>query len=220
MNVKRKRLISTFASIIGAIVFVFYLKHILFPETLKEVGLKVLNAIEAKNARIIYNYMRDEEKEITKANVKKIQTFLNNFVSVQYNGFEPTGQLDEFPFKSSNSLLLIRWYKHPDGRAGFLDVKVVTTDKGIKGENILNSIFMNTLFTYWDKEKPFPKGKEKLEFMAETTNNILPLLKNTGLEGVMYKVDDKYVLLTWEQFRDRMFTLAEKDNKSSESAMR
>lgn len=212
MNISRK-LFIVISGIIFCVVVIIILKLTLFNETLKSVAMKVLSGINDKNPDIVFDYMIDEEKKMINADRNKFKTFFNNFYLVRMHGFQPVGKPAEMISEPQKLLVLTQKYLHSDGRETELSVPAIITDDGIKIVGISRCLFLTALATYAHPDKPFPAGKEKPLFFANSVDEALPLLKNSGLDGFMYGFGEKSKFYTWEGFRDYMLANAERLNQ-------
>lgn len=212
MRINRKLLILI-SGLIFCVVVISILRMIFFNETLKSVATKVLSAINHKNPDIVFDYMVDEEKKMISADRNKFETFFQNFYLIRMNGFQPVGKPSEMVSESQQLLVLTQKYLHPDGRETELSVPAIVTDDGIKVVGISRSLFLTALATYARPDKPIPIGKEKPLFFANSIDEALPLLKNSGLNGFMYGFGEKSKFYTWEGFRDYMLDNAKRLNQ-------
>ncbi len=211
-----KRVLLVMSAVVVIVVTILIVRNYFYQETLKSVALKLLNAVEHKDGSTLWKYMIDDEKQLLNTDVKNLQMFLDRFVSVQFNGFQRAGEIQELAFEGQQSLMLIQKYRHPDGREIDLSINTVLTEDGVKAQFLTKELFICSLFSYWPADKPLPRGKEKFEFMANATVQAISKLNDSGLSGFVYPMEkNKKIFLTWQQFIDRMNSISEQSSQVS-----
>lgn len=184
-----KRILFIISALVVIVATVLIVRNYFYQETLKSVALKLINAVEHKDGSTLWQYMVDDEKQLLNADVRKLQMFLDRFVSVQFSGFQRTGEIQELVFEGQRSLLLIQKYRHSDGREVDLSINTVLTEDAVKAQFLIKDLFLCSLFSNWPAEKPLLRGKEKLEFMADATVQAISKLNDSGLNGFVYPIE-------------------------------
>lgn len=215
MRVRTDRLVLILAVIVVLTVLVYYVKQKLFPETLLSVADRVLAAIENGDSSLIIKYMLDEEKENLNVNSETLQMFFSSFFRHKMHGFHRVGKYQVLPFPDEMALDIIQTYQHDDGRTCELIVSTIETKEGIKCMGMMKALFFSGLISSWPADKPFPSGLEKTKYWVDSTEELLPVLKETGVKGISYGKGSSLEYLTWEGFRDKMKNEYEKRIKKT-----
>jgi hypothetical protein len=173
-------------------------------ESLKEAAESLRAAFLSHDARTMYRYVRDDEREIGKLDYPKFEMFVGQFVAPKFQGFSPVGE-PKYELSESQGLMMVTQnMSHPDGRVVPLGLVVVETEDGPKCSGLVYYLFMDTLWTEYAHPPPLPSGLVKLQFRAKAIDSNLSMLKNTGLDGMAAPTGRASTLkyYTWEQFRD------------------
>ncbi len=179
-------------------------RYLSYEESLEEAGRKCLHYIETGNARALFQYVSDKEKEMLDLDLAKFETFMQ-FIKSRLNGFSPKGE-PKIIVSNELGYHFTRVYSHPDGRTTSLFLSVRPTDRGPKLIPATSYLIRSALYTYVPKERMGEDAQKPLIYGLQKAMSDLKNLPIPGYFETRFPIEKpRLQVWSWEEYAQRLY---------------